>query len=234
MPEVVAVEPDGSVEYRQQYVGPLSQPLQLADFPLDTQQCAIHFAATGYRSEELEFVPERVPGAEHLTGGGVAELLSVPDWDVTGYRTEVRPLEVSDTVRTAGFALEFTARRRSAYYIWHAALPLTLIVMMSWAPFWIDPEKAELRFGIASSAVLTLIACRFLLASLLPKLPYLTRMDYLTLSSTVLVFLSFLQVLLTSLLAARGRAERARRVGRWCRVVFPVAFIASLGASPFA
>ena len=99
---------------------------------------------------------------------------------------------------------------------------------MSWAPLWIDASKVDLQFGIASSTVITLIAYRFLLANLLPKLPYLTRLDYLTLSGTILVFASFLEVLVTSLFTAATRRGVTKRIDFWCRLAFPVAFIASL------
>ena len=53
LPKIVEVEPDGTVTYRQQYVGPLSQRLRLHDFPLDTQTFSIHFALPGIKLNAL-------------------------------------------------------------------------------------------------------------------------------------------------------------------------------------
>ena len=79
------------------------------------------------------------------------------------------------------------------------------------APFWVDPSKGGLQLCLASSTVLTLIAYRFLLASLVPKLSYLTRLDYLSLGGTILVFAAFPQVLVTSVLGySKGRGPPAR------------------------
>jgi hypothetical protein len=58
------------------------------------------------------------------------------------YKVEVRPYRVSATLEVAGLAFEFVAKRHFSYFIWQAAMPLTLIIMMSWVPFWVDPEKA--------------------------------------------------------------------------------------------
>ncbi len=124
----------------------------------------------------------------------------------------------------SGFVFEFVAKRYFSYFIWQAAMPLILIVMMSWVPLWVDPEKGELQFAIAGSAVLTLIAFRFTLASMLPPLPYLTRMDLVTISSTILVFGAFLQVVITSLLARGDGVRLARWIDRVCRVLFPFGF----------
>jgi hypothetical protein len=222
LPEVVEVEPDGAVMYRQQYVGPLSQRLRLHDFPLDTQTFSIHFVVAGARPGEIELVPGEF--SADLKGGGMAKVLSLPDWGIVSYKAEARPYWLSEALEVPGFAFDFVAKRHFSYFIWQAALPLVLIVMMSWVPFWVDPEKGELQFAIAGSTVLTLIAFRFILARMLPPLPYLTRMDLLTISGTILVFGAFLQVVVTSLLAHRQRVRLARGIDHVCRVVFPIAF----------
>jgi hypothetical protein len=176
--------------------------------------------------DEVEFVPREPEGAEHMSGGGMATVLSLPDWKVLGCEAEVRPLIVAGKPRVPGFALVFRAERHVVYFFWQAIVPLTLIVLMSWTPFWVNPEKGELQFGIASSAVLTLIAHRFALASMLPKLPYLTRMDHYTISATILVFAAFQEVLVTTLLAHGKRLKAARCVDYVSRVAFPLAAVA--------
>jgi len=217
------IGPDGTVTFRQQYVGPLSQRLRLRDFPLDTQEFSIHFALTGIDPRDVELTPGAFPGG--LVGGGMAKVLSLPDWGIVSYRAEVKPYRLSALLQAPGFAFEFTARRHSIYFIWQAAMPLILIVMMSWVPFWVDPRRAEMQFAIASSTVLTLIAFRFTLAAMLPPLPYLTRLDMLTIGGTILVFMAFLQVVITSLLAQGERLALARRIDKLCRIIFPLIFI---------
>jgi len=225
MPEDVDVEPDGTVIYRQQWSGPLSQPLSLADFPLDTQDFNIDFLATGYRGGEIEFVPDVVPGAEHLVGGGLAETLSQPDWEVLSVKTEARPLRFEEGLEIPGFGLTFIAKRRFAYYLWNVMMPLWLIVIMSWVPFWVDPDRAEVQIGAASGTVLALVAQRIVVTNVLPRLPYLTRMDFLTLGTMVMVFTAFIQVVGTSILNYKGHRHLALKIDHLSRYVFPGAFI---------
>ena len=163
-----------------------------------------------------------------MVGGGIADTLSLPDWQILGYSIEARPFKITDALQTAGFALKFTAKRHIDYYFWHVIVPLILIVMMSWAPFWVDPSKAGIQLGLASSTVMTLIMYRFLLASLVPKLAYLTRLDYLSLGGTILVFSAFLQVLVTSVLGDSQNRKIARKLDVWCRGLFPFVFGALL------
>jgi len=112
----------------------------------------------------------------------------------------------------------------AGYYVWKIIFPLVLIVFMSWTVFWINPENAGAQIGLATSSMLTLIAYRFILGNLLPRVSYLTELDYFTLGATILVFLALVEVVLTSGLAQAGKHEAARRIDVGARVMFPVSF----------
>ena len=72
--------------------------------------------------------------------------------------------------------------------------------------------------------MLTLIAYRFAFDSGLPRVSYITSVDYFISGSTLLVFLALLQVLVTGSLVARGRTDAARRLDKQSRIAFPLAF----------
>jgi len=77
--------------------------------------------------------------------------------------------------------------------------------------------------------MLTLIAYRFAVDSQLPRLPYMTRLDAFILTSTLLVFFSLIEVLITTILDNNQQTERAKKLDRYCRIIFPVIFaIASI------
>ena len=96
---------------------------------------------------------------------------------------------------------------------------------MSWGAFYIDPTNAGAQIGVATSSMLTLIAYRFMLGQLIPRLPYMTRLDYFTLGSTILVFLTLAEVIITTNLALREKEKIARKIDHWCRFIFPTVFI---------
>src|SRR6201981_350849 len=56
LPESAEVEPDGTVLYRQRYVGSFTQPLRLQSFPFDRQSFRIQFVAIRYRPKQVVFV----------------------------------------------------------------------------------------------------------------------------------------------------------------------------------
>ena len=111
---------------------------------------------------------------------------------------------------------------------------MILVVMMSWAAFWVQRDQIGVRIGVATSSILTLIAHRFVLSSQLPRLPYMTRMDYFTVGSTFLVFMALVGVVATSYLAAINRNRTTNQLDLWARGAFPVAFLLLLGWFIFA
>lgn len=229
LPEVVQVDWDGTVTYRQRYTGVFSQPLQLANFPMDKHAFTIQFASAAYSTDELEFIPDTPEYEGMPAGGSIAEEISLPDWKLLGYEILALPYQPVRVIHAAGFAFRFEAERYVKYYFLQVLLPLSVVVVMSWAGFWLQREQVGVRIGVATSSILTLIAQRFVLASLLPRLPYMTRLDYFTVGSTLLVFLALIGVVSASYLAATNRDLMAERVDLWARFVFPGAFLLLLG-----
>lgn len=235
LPEVVQVAPDGTVTYRQRYSGMLSQPLKLTDFPMDQHTFNIHFvSAGGHGPDELEFLPGTLQSNQGLVGGSIANELSLSDWELLSNEALVLPYQPIKDLQVAGFAFRFEAKRYTTYWIWQVLFPMILVVMMSWAAFWVQRDQIGVRIGVATSSILTLIAHRFVLSSQLPRLPYMTRMDYFTVGSTFLVFMALVGVVATSYLAAINRNRTTNQLDLWARGAFPVAFLLLLGWFIFA
>jgi hypothetical protein len=229
LPEVVQVEDDGTVTYHQRYTGKLSQQLKLDHFPMDSHTFVIQFVAAGYRSGQLEFIPDEAPTDPPIVGGSIADELSLPDWKILSHEALKLTYQPIETVHSPGFGLRFKASRYFTYYLWQVVLPMGVVVIMAWSAFWIGRGDVGVRLGVANSAILTLIASRFVFASLLPRLPYMTRMDYLTVGSTLLVLLSLFLVVATAFLDKRKKTRLAERLDRWGRAGYPIAFLCLYG-----
>lgn len=188
MPEIVQVRPDGTVIYHQRYTGRFAQRMMLANLPMDKQSFNIQFVGTGYNADELTFKPE-FQGVAVKSGRAMAETLSLANWNILTYKTVVAPFKPIEEINSASFSFQFQADRYVSYYLWQMVLPLAVIVVMSSAAFWIRRKDLAIRVAVATASVLTLIAQRFVLASLLPRLPYMTRLDFFTVGSTILVLL---------------------------------------------
>ena len=225
-PDLVEVEPDGRVTYRQRYAGAFSQPLRLRSFPFDRQTFRLQFVAVRYRANEVQFVPDQDWIDNGLKqAGGIATSIALPDWTIESWNTKSLSYALAPGFEYSGYAFEFTASRNAQHYVWKVILPLVLIVIMSWAVFWIDPVTSNSQISIAVTSMLTLIAYRFAIDNQLPRLPYTTNLDAFILMSTVLVFFSFIEVLVTTILESQKRNRLAITIDRSCRVIFPVIFL---------
>jgi hypothetical protein len=221
IPDVLNAYPDGTVVYRRRIWGPFSQPLYIRDFPFDAQTFHVRLACLGVLPDEIDFV------VDTAMKSGFAPEFSLPDWEITDWRLDFSDYSAfSESISVPSFALVFDAARHSRHYLLKVILPMVLIVAMSWVVFWINPEHASTQIGVATTSMLTLIAYRFIIGTRLPPVPYLTRMDMFILWSTLIVFAALMQAVITAQLAGRKRAALARRVDAWCRVLFPLVFIA--------
>lgn len=215
----VVVYPDGKVVQRQRVWGDFSQPLDLHEFPLDRQAFSIVIGAAGNGPDEIVF-KEAEDGPS-----GIADELSLADWEVLSHEIVIEPYRpFSGLQPLASVAFRFEAQRLRGYYILKILLPLLLIVGMSYLVYWIPLEQASTRINVSVTAMLTLIAYRFMIGGLLPKVSYMTRLDNFIMLSTILVFITLL------IAAATGAWEETRpgaasRINRTARLGFPLGFM---------
>ena len=73
--------------------------------------------------------------------------------------------------------------RNYSYYIFKIILPIIIILFISWSVLWIRPKEIEARLTVSIVCLLSLIAYTFIIDKDIPKLSYLTIMDYVVLVS---------------------------------------------------
>lgn len=216
-PKIVDIYPSGKVLYKQRAWGSFSQPLKLSDFPFDKQSFNIQLTAAGYKNDEVELYRPK------MDSSGIAPSFSVPDWKILGWDLGPEPSPIAKNKDQ--YVMSIKAVREHGYYIIQIIIPLFFIILMSWAVFWIDPEESGTQIMVAVTAMLTLIAFRFMAGVTLPKIDYLTRLDLFILASTSMVFLALVEVIISSLLSRKNRLEEARRLDRFSRWLFPLALV---------
>ena len=226
LPEIASVTGDGSAVYRQRLLGSFTQAMDLRRFPFDSETFRINLVIPGYRPEDLELVadPDTVK-AGLAKAVGCTKDLTLQDWDITALGATPKPYVIVPGTQIAGYEITFTAARKANHYLLKVILPLVLIVIMSWAVFWIDPSLASTQISVAVTSMLTLIAYRFAVGAEIPKLPYLTLLDSFILLSSVLVFFSLIEVMVITRLALNNRLETARAIDRHSRWIFPATFV---------
>jgi hypothetical protein len=222
---IINIDVEGNVMYRQRRVDIVTTPLDLRQFPFDTQVVRLKFLSTVYGPTQIE-----VEWSEERSG--YLEPFSVTGWEFHGFSTSETELVLRSgggQVRTqTGINLEISLERQSAFYFWKVIFPLAFIVFMAWTVFWIDPMEFGGQVAISTASVITLIAFQLSLVELLPKISYLTRIDIYAVGTSFLVFFALGESILTARLAKIDRHELALRIDRHMRWIYPVVYTVML------
>ena len=218
-PPQVLVNPGGRVVFTSRYTATIASTSNIAEFPFDERSILLRLGSLRYDRNELA-----IEIIEPWTGR--AAELTVPDWDIGEPSVAVSDLNLPRVDRTlAVYEFQVPAARLADYYVFKFVFPLCLIVMMSWAVFWVNPQNLSPQLQLAATSMLTLIAYQFTVNELLPRVGYLTSMDQYIQASSLLVFLALVEALITGRMASTGRvaiAEMLDRVSRW---LFPVTYV---------
>ena len=154
---------------------------------------------------------------------GLAEKFSVPDFAVLSWQAEVVPYVAhKGGPGTAGFQMQISVGRSSIYYVLKVIIPLSLIVMMSWLPRWINPEQIGTNVGVSTTSFLTLVAYLFAITVLLPRVSYITRLDRFIFLSTLMVFTGLIHTVINTAMLNSKKKALMERIERWSRAVYPV------------
>lgn len=155
----------------------------LKSFPFDKQQIKIHIHQNYYSLENVR-TDDSLYSHEELLH--FVKKDAIQGWDIVnssiGQRTHYDP---KFSTFFDGVEIILELERESAYYIFKIILPIILILIVCWSSIWITPREIESRLTITIVCLLSLIAYNFVIDSELPKLEYLTTMDYIILMSYI-------------------------------------------------
>lgn len=216
------VDGNGNVKFDHRISGTLTTPFMLNDFPFDSQELTIRFTSLAYSVEDVLYEAD-------TAFSGRAANAQISGWEITDNVSVVAaPLQTAEGTSHSGVTHSISLRRTFGYWFWKLVVPLSLIVMMAWAVFWLDPQTVPPQITVGSSAVFTLIAFQLSLGETLPQISYLTNADELVLTATLLVFMALAQAVYTSRLAIRNEIERARRLDRYGRWIYPLLYVVGM------
>lgn len=221
------VFPDGTVSLLLRGFGEFSFRADLSDFPFDEQELVFDILSV-YGDEEIDFVYD-------LQRIALAPELSVANFSVELTGVEERADRIASTGREhARLLIKMRATRLTGFYTWQQLVPLFLVVLMAWIVFWIPREHVPSRIGLAATSMLTLIAYRFAMSSVLPPIAYLTRLDIFMIGASVLVFAALATAVAVTYVMDKVDDGLAERLHVAARVLIPLLLALITGFSFFA
>lgn len=233
------------------YHGVFFSPMVLHRFPFDRQSLAIKLEDFTKGDSQLVYV-HGIPAAPKKQPQTFSRTYTIPRSDAfeteTLFFSEFK-VEPNVTVETSSHVYEFeegkgfhqykillNIRRTSGYYFIKVIFTMSLIVLMSWVVFYMPPEDIGDRSGYSVTAFLSIVGHNFVASSVLPRIPYLTLMDYLTIGSSLLVFLTAIENTVVFIIAEKSRGEkekerdakypdRALKIDIVSRFLFPISLV---------
>ena len=186
---------DGSeLTYKSKSVYKIKNEFNLQNFPFDKQTLRIFL-----RQDETPILEDRflVSSYTMRKAEEFKDLNTIQGWNITNVEMNYKIFNhLLKEKYFDGFELVFEIERKSRYYVFKIILPIILILIVCWSAVWIKPKDLESKLTITIVCLLSLIAYNFVIDKDLPKLEYLTVMDYIILISyiyaTIPTFLSII------------------------------------------
>ena len=161
----------------------IKNKFNLRAFPFDRQKLSLELIDGRYNLDKRNiFISERT----HIFLNKYIKKNEILGWDIIGY--ELNPFQYQNPFNmendfSDGLRLDFIIERKHGYYVFKVIVPIILILLICWGSVWIDPKEIESRLTITIVCLLSLIAYNFVIDSEMPKLEYLTVMDWIILIS---------------------------------------------------
>ncbi|XP_038631985.1 glycine receptor subunit alpha-4-like isoform X2 [Scyliorhinus canicula] len=178
---------NGNVLYSIRLTLILSCPMDLKNFPMDVQTCAMQLESFGYTMNDLVFEwleKESVQVAEGLT---LPQFILNDEKDL-GYCTKYY-----NTGTFTCIQVKFHLERQMGYYLIQMYIPSLLIVILSWVSFWINMDAAPARVGLGITTVLTMTTQSSGSRASLPKVSYVKAIDIWMAVCLLYVFAALLE-----------------------------------------
>ncbi|HKF27651.1 MAG TPA: hypothetical protein VKB29_00380 [Candidatus Binataceae bacterium] len=216
-------DPDGSVSYVERFPALLSSKFMLRRFPFDSQSLLIIVHPYLRQEGQLGFTAysREVWATREFT-----QYSSLAQWNLQTVELLIGTSELYGGRQIPEARFTINVERRYAFYLWKVFLPLSLMVVLSWAVFWIEARDLSNQVQIAITTILTVIAFAFAISATMPRVPYLTYIDAFFLVCYVFVFVAIVELMAVHL---SHRTERStdlgiqiQRISRWA---VPLAFL---------
>jgi hypothetical protein len=229
-PNAVKVEvyPNGRVRYLEQRNATLETPMDLHDFPFDTQRLKAVMIPFGNRKEDVVLKVDQEFADATNEFVRKEKSVNVAGWDLR--KLEMTEGESAISVingsnRFSSMVTTITLKRRSWQLVWEMLFPLVVLVSVVWSIFWVDIDSLPDRLNISFIGVLTIVAYQFVVLEDMPRMSYLTFTDLVLLISFVMMSATIPQSILIHSLVRKGKQRTARRIDRTCRWLFPVIYL---------
>lgn len=221
----ITVNRKAEMTYIERFHAKLSSRFHLSRLPFDTQTLGIRIQPL---LDEAEVVALTIDGQDSGISDESRQYESVEEWRIGTFAGTVRQAHIANQTYVPEALFSLTVSRKYAFYIWKVFVPLLLMVLVSWAVFWVELPDLANQVQIGVTTVLTVIAFGLAVSYTLPRVPYLTYTDAFFLQCYVFVFIAILELMAVHVThKERQKADLGKRIRSISRWGVPAAFVLS-------
>jgi cation transporter family protein len=194
------IYPDGNVLSSERVTVRARCPMDLKSFPFDTQTCNLRMASYGHTERDVVFTWKKEDPVQ------ISSRITMPRYELSGYSTDYCNSRTNTGVYSC-IRVDFTLVRDRNYWFLQVFIPCTMMVIISYLAFWLEPQNvvARLLIGLSSLLVMALQTSR--LNERLPEVAYAKALDLFTGLSLTFAFVALLESVIVNFMSRREREE---------------------------
>jgi len=187
---LLQIRPNGSIFYSVRLTITTSCTLDLRRFPHDTQICSLALESYGYQTTDVWYAwNSRDDNTSAIYVNNEVEL---PQFELASVE-KTSAINKYNIGNHSSLIAIFKMKRRIGYFLIDTYVPSTIIVIISWISFWINPDTAPARVALGITTVLTMTTLISSARASLPKVSYVKAIDWYLLLCLIFVFGSILE-----------------------------------------
>ncbi|XP_060816717.1 gamma-aminobutyric acid receptor alpha-like isoform X1 [Bombus pascuorum] len=193
---------DGRVLYSSRLTIKAGCPMNLENFPMDTQRCPLQFGSFGYTKRDVIY---KWNSARQVA---IAEDMKLSQFDLVANPTA--NYSASATLSHAEYSMllvYFHLQRHMGNFLIQVYGPCVLLVVLSWVSFWLNREATADRVSLGITTVLTMTFLGLEARTDLPKVPYPTALDFFVFLSFAFIFATIIQFAVVHYFTKYGSGE---------------------------
>ncbi|XP_054258268.1 glutamate-gated chloride channel-like [Macrosteles quadrilineatus] len=166
----VRIYPSGHILYSARLSLTLWCHMELENFPFDTQVCSLNMSAYGSTTSDVKFLWRESDAVQ------VSSNINIMGFTLGKVLTSSFPCS-TNTGEYSCLKAEMHFKRDLKYYILHTFLPSTVLVVVSWASFWMDRRAVVARILLVLSTLFAMSSLATDIEASVPHVPYVKAMD---------------------------------------------------------
>lgn len=209
---------------RRRIKGTFLENLELGEFPFDTQDISLSIMSER-SSDEVELEEDI-----EMSSINIQSFVDEQEWNlykhvITTTKTIERVYQAS-TDKHAIMSFTCRASRRVGFFLWNIFFVMFFICSMTFTTFGVTFTLIQNRLQLTFILLLTTVTFKFTVNQSLPKISYLTYLDYYVLASMVTICLICIwHGIVGSILTAKVDNKTVYWVDIWILVVFISVYI---------